>query len=108
MKYLAIYRPETISSGPPSPEHMAEMGKYVEESRKNGSLIETGALAKGSARARLSNAKFTVATPPDTASGYAILRADSQEELQTALKKFLSLAGDGECEVHPIMEFGRQ
>ena len=40
MRFLSIYK--TKETGvPPSPEHIAEMGKLIEESMKSGVLIAT-------------------------------------------------------------------
>lgn len=40
MRYLTIYRPESgEEGGMPSPDHMAAMGRLVEESMADGSLI---------------------------------------------------------------------
>jgi hypothetical protein len=46
MKFLSIYRPDekTSGGGPPTKEHMAEMGKLIEESMKAGTLLATGGL----------------------------------------------------------------
>src|SRR5438552_1718181 len=103
MRFLSIYK--TAETGvPPSCEHMTEMGKLIEETTKSGALLATeGCLpsSKG-ARVRLSNGKLTVTDGPFTESkeivgGFALLEAESKEEAIELTKRFLKVAGDGEC-----------
>jgi hypothetical protein len=108
MRFLSIYK--TIErSEPPTQEHMAAMGKLIEEMTSNGTLIATeGCLpsVKG-ARVRRSGGKVTVTDGPFTESkeliaGFAILEASSKEEAIQLTKTFLGIAGDGECEIRQI------
>ncbi|MDB5429300.1 MAG: YCII-related protein [Caulobacter sp.] len=109
MRYLTIYRPEAgEEGGAPSPEHMAAMGKLIEESMADGSLIDTGPLTPRDqcARLRLSGGAFTVSEETVRAGGYAFLEAASKDEAIEYCKKFLRVAGDGTCEIRQILEFG--
>jgi hypothetical protein len=110
MRFLTIYK--TAETGvPPTTEEMAEMGKLIEEMTKEGVLLATeGCLpsARG-ARVRLSNGKLTVTDGPFTESkeligGFALIQAKSKEEAIELTKRFLKVAGDGECEVRQIAE----
>ncbi|PYR58144.1 MAG: hypothetical protein DMF85_11560 [Acidobacteria bacterium] len=110
MRFLSIYK--TKETGvPPSPEHIAEMGKLIEESMKSGVLIATeGCLpsARG-ARVRRAGANVTVTDGPFTESkevvgGFALLQATSKAEAIEICKDFLKVAGDGECEIREIFE----
>lgn len=110
MKFLSIYK--TAETGaPPSPEHIAEMTKLIEESMRDGSLLATeGCLPSAlGARVRLSAGKVTVTDGPFTESkevvgGFAILQAKSKEEAIEMAKRFLKVAGDGECEIRQVFE----
>jgi hypothetical protein len=110
MRFLSIYK-SVETNVPPTPEHMAEMGKLVEESLKSGEVLSTeGCLpsAKG-ARVRLSNGKVTVTDGPFTEAkevvgGFAILNAKSKADAIEMVKRFLKVAGDGECEIRQIWE----
>ena len=85
MKYLSLYTPGQ-RTGPPSKEHMAEMGKLIEESMKSGELVSTGGLlpiSKGGARVRRTGSEISVIDGPFTEAkevvgGFAILEAKSQ------------------------------
>jgi hypothetical protein len=80
---------------------------------KAGWLLSTeGCLpsALGS-RVRRSSGKVTVIDGPFTESkevvgGFAILRANSKEEAIRLAKDFLSVVGEGECELRQIYEQG--
>jgi len=110
MRFLSIYKaPET--NVPPTTEEMARMGKLIEEMTNAGVLLATeGCLpsAKG-ARVRRSSGKLTVTDGPFTESkeliaGFALLNAKSKEEAVELTKRFLEVAGEGECEIRQIFE----
>jgi hypothetical protein len=85
---------------------MAKMGKLIEEMMKAGVLLSTEGCqpsVKG-ARVRKSGAKLTVTDGPFTESkevigGFALMEAKSKEEMIELTKRFLNVAGDGECEI---------
>jgi hypothetical protein len=108
MRFLSIYKTVERNS-PPTQEHIARMGELIEETMKSGALVSTeGCLPTAlGARVRLADGKVTVTDGPFTESkevvgGFAILEASSKEEAIALVKKFLSVAGDGECEIRQI------
>ncbi len=118
MKYLTFIRHSEShrQSGPP-PALMEAMGKFVEKSRKDGSLVETGGLlpSKDGARVRLANGKITVKDGPFTETkevigGWAILKADSKADAVRIATEFMELhrqhwpGFDGESEVRPMFD----
>jgi hypothetical protein len=108
VKYLSIYRPAAgEGSGQPDPEHMAAMGRLVQNYMQRGALIGTEPLAARDAGVvvSLSGGAFTVSGLDQRASGYAILNAGSREEVIQMSKDFLQVAGEGTCEVRQILEF---
>jgi hypothetical protein len=108
MRYLSIYRPESgVEGGMPSQEHMAAMGRLVEEWTAKGKLISTEPLTP-CARVRLADGQFTVSDETVRAGGFAFLEADSKEEAIELSKTFLKVAGDGTCEIRQILEFAPQ
>jgi hypothetical protein len=110
MRYLSIYKaPETNT--PPSLEHMARMEKLIEESMKAGVLLATeGCLPSAlGARVRRSGDTVTVTDGPFSESkeliaGFAILQASSKDEAIAMAKKFLDVAGNGECEIRQVFD----
>ena len=95
----------------PSQDEMERMGKLIEEWMKRGILLSAeGCLPSATgARVRLSNGKVTVTDGPfsetkEVVGGLAILQASSKEEAVQAVKEFLNVAGDGECELRQLYE----
>jgi hypothetical protein len=108
MRFLSIYKTVERST-PPTVEEMAKMGKLIEEYMKAGVLLATeGCLPSAlGARVRLSNGKVTVTDGPfieskELIGGFALLEASSKAEAIELTKKFLDVAGDGECEIRQL------
>ena len=110
MQYLVYdpnYNPE--AAAPPTPELMAEMGKFIGEAMQAGALVATGALQPKGTRLRLSDGKFTVTDGPfielkELLGGWAVIRAKSLEEAIEWCKRFRKIVGDGESEI--VQVFG--
>ncbi|HEX3102898.1 MAG TPA: YciI family protein [Terriglobales bacterium] len=110
MRFLSIYKHEERTT-PPTAAEMEIMGKLIEEGMKAGWLLATeGCLpsALGS-RVRRSNGKLSVTDGPFTEAkevvgGFAILKANSKEEAIELTRRFLKVAGDGECELRQLYE----
>jgi hypothetical protein len=113
MRFLMLYRPakNPAECPPPSAEHMAEMGKFMEESYKAGILVDTGGLlpVKLGARVRRAGSELTVldGALPDMKNpvcGYAVIQVASKEEAIACGKRFLGIAGEGDSEILPLMD----
>jgi hypothetical protein len=103
-QYLTIYSPAIPSNGPPSPEHMAEMGKLIERMNARNALVTMGATIPGSFKVRLARGDYSVADLPRTGEqGFAILNAVDRTDAEQMVREFLAVAGDGESIVHPLM-----
>jgi hypothetical protein len=90
---------------------MTRMGKLIEGGMKAGALLAVeGCMPSATgARVRLSNGKLSVTDGPFTEAkevigGLAILQANSKQEAIEHVKEFLSVAGDGECELRQLYE----
>jgi hypothetical protein len=110
VKFLSIYK--SVETGvPPSPEEMDAMGKLIEEGMKTGYLLAVeGCLPTAlGARVRLSNGNITVTDGPFTETkevigGFALLQAESKAEAIELARRFIRVAGDGECEIRQVFE----
>ena len=87
------------------------MGKLVEEGMNAGWLLATeGCLPTTlGARVRRAGGKLSVTDGPFTESkevvgGFAILKANSKEEAIELARKFLQVAGEGECELRQLYD----
>jgi hypothetical protein len=111
MRFLSIYRPTaSVEGGAPSPEHMAAMGRLIEEMTAKGALISTEPLTPREACARVSleDGRFTVEPETLRAGGFAFLNAPSKDAAVELVKEFLKVAGDGTVELRQILEFAPQ
>ena len=121
MKYLTFIRHSEShrQSGPP-PALMEAMGKFVDRSFKDGTLVDTGGLrpSKDGARIRLAKGKITVTDGPFTEAkevigGWAILRVDSKAEAIRIATEFMELHRrywpefEGESEIRPMFDPGQ-
>jgi hypothetical protein len=109
MKFLLTY--VQTSKAPPTPEKMAEIGRFAEEQKKSGVLIMTGGLERPSkgTQVKLSGGKFTVTDGPfaetkELIDGFALVKANSREEAIEQARRFMAIAGDGEGEVLQVFD----
>ncbi len=115
MRFLSIVR-SAENQGTPPPALMEAMGKLIETSLKDGSLVQTGGLSAGAAgaRVRLSAGKLTVTDGPfseakEVVGGYALLEAGSREAALESTLAFMRLhqqhwpAWEGECELRELV-----
>jgi hypothetical protein len=120
MKYLTFIRHSESyrQCGPPA-ALMEAMGKFVEKSFKDGTLVDTGGLlpSQDGVRVRLADGKITVTDGPFTESkevigGWAILKTDTKAEAVRIATEFMELhrkywpGFDGESEVRPMFDHG--
>jgi hypothetical protein len=120
MKYLTFIRhSESYRESPPPAELMEAMGKFVQKSLKEGTVVDTGGLlpSKEGVRVRLAGGKITVIDGPFSESkevigGWAILKADSKAEAIRLATEFMELhrrhwpGFEGESEVRPMFDPG--
>jgi len=121
MKYLTVIRhPESYRQAGPPAALMEAMGKFVQKSLQEGSLVDTGGLlpSKDGVRVRLAGGKVTVTDGPFTEAkevigGWAILEASSKAEAVRLATEFMELHRkywpefEGESEVRPMFEPGQ-
>jgi hypothetical protein len=111
MRFLSVYR-TSENSQPPTPGHMAEMQKLIDEMTSAGVLLATeGCMPSvNGARIRLDQGKVTVTDGPfaeskELIAGFALLQTRSREEAVEWARRFLAVAGDGETELRQIWDF---
>jgi hypothetical protein len=112
MKFLSVYKTKERNA-PPSPAEMERMGKLVEEGLKAGKLLAVeGCMPTAlGARIRQDAGTATVTDGPfseakEVIGGLAIIQANSKAEAIEYVRYFLSIAGDGECELRQLYETG--
>lgn len=121
MRFVSIYRPKNPAAGP-TPKMMEEMGKFMAEAVAKGVLLATegfGPSTDHDFKVRLTTGDVRVTDGPFTEAkevigGFAIMKTSTKEEMLEWTRRFLAIAGDGECEIHQLSElsplemFGQQ
>lgn len=112
MRILSLYTPDPKAAAAMSgPQHLEEMGKLTEEMTRAGVLLGMGAFAAGAPGLRVRQAAGGVTVTDGVAPradspvvGFAILQVSSQAEGIEMVKRFLGVAGDGECELRVLLD----
>ena len=112
MRFLSIYK-SVESDTPPTADEMARMGALIEEMTAAGTLISTEGCLPSSRGARVRQAGGTVsvtdgpfAESKEVVGGFALIEAESREHAIELARRFLAVAGDGECEIRQLYEGG--
>jgi hypothetical protein len=116
MKYFSIYIPDskTNPASKPTGKKKDDMDKFVADAIQRGELLMGGgflSIVKDGAVVRRTNGKSSVIDGPYAESkellgGFAMLQYPSREAAIDGAKRFLEVAGDGECVTYQIMEGG--
>ncbi|MEP6938812.1 MAG: YciI family protein [Rudaea sp.] len=113
MKYFSIYIPDAqTNGGGPTPDGQAAMQKFVEGAISRGEFISGGgflSLARHGAVVRRTHGENQVVDGPYAESkeligGFAMLSYDSREAAIEGARRFLEVAGDGECLTYQIAD----
>lgn len=112
MRFMTIYKPGEETIAPPTQEHIAAMGKFIEELAQSGVLLSTDGLQHSSKGARVrmnADGSFKVIDGPFTEAkeiigGYAIINVKSKAEAIELTKRFLKVAGGGESEIRQMQD----
>jgi hypothetical protein len=111
MRFISIFTHEP-NDRPPTEAEMATMGKLVEEGMKAGWLIATEGVHFGATGVRVhksAGGRLTVTDGPFTETkevlgGYALLKAESRDEVVELTQRFLNVVGQGTCELYALYE----
>ncbi len=118
MKYFTFIRhAESYRDVGPPPALLDAMGRFVQKSLQDGSLVDTGGLlpTKDGFRLRLSKGAISMTDGPfsetkEVIGGWAIINADSKDEALRIAQEFMELHRkhwpqfEGEAEVRPMFE----
>jgi len=120
VKYLTFIRhPESFREAGPPQALMEAMGRFVQKSLQDGSLVDTGGLlpSKEGFRIRLTEGVISMTDGPfietkEVIGGWAILETDSRSEAVRIAQEFMELHRvhwpefEGEAEVRPMFDPG--
>lgn len=112
MKFLMTYTANP-NAAPPSPEKMAELGKFSAEMIQSGVVLMTGGLVRPSKGTQIKYAagKFSVVDGPFAESkelidGFALIQANSKAEAIAHAERFMKIAGEGDGEILQVFDPG--
>jgi hypothetical protein len=113
MRYFSIYIPDPkTNDGPLTGSRQEEMNKFVEESAKRGEFLSGGGflpITKTGAVLRRVGGTTSVIDGPYAESkellgGFAMLEYPSREAAIEGARRFLQVAGDGECVTYQLTD----
>lgn len=98
--FIYFTREEDEPMSPPSPEGMAKMSKFMEESFNSGKIVATGQLPRKTTYVKLEKGEFSISDGPfiegkDLIPGFTIINVDSKEDAIDWVKGLRECMGDG-------------
>lgn len=111
MRFISIFTHEPINR-PPTEQEMAAMGKLIADAMQEGWLIATEGISFGEKGFRVhkgAGSDVAVIDGPfaeskEVIGGYALLKAGSKAEVIELTRRFLTVAGQGTCEIYQLYE----
>jgi hypothetical protein len=111
MRYFSIYIPAKSNAGAPTGERKQQMDEFVAAAVQRGELVMGGgflSLKQHGAVVRRVNGKSSVIDGPYVESkemlgGFALLEYPTREAAIEGARRFMDVAGDGECVTYQIM-----
>ena len=118
MKYLTFIRhAESYREAGPPAALLEAMGRFVQKSLQDGSLVDTGGLlpSKEGFRVRLAKGAISMTDGPfvetkEVIGGWAVINAESKADALRIAREFMELHRvhwpefDGEAEVRPMFD----
>ena len=111
MRVISIWKP-AAGIKPPTQKMMEDMGKFMAEAVSAGILLATeglGPSSKDDLKVRAHKGDFQVTDGPfaeakEAIGGFAIMQFKDRAELLDWTRRFMAIAGDGECEIHRLSD----
>ena len=75
MQFLTLYTPAAAPGGPPDAEHMARMGKLMEDMFKAGVLVATGGIMSRNTGMKITRRNGTFAVEEGAVAGSSLMPA---------------------------------
>jgi hypothetical protein len=105
MKFLMISR-SVPGAPPPSPEQMAELGRFTAEMVKSGVVLLTGGIVRPSTGIQIQNAsgKISITDGPyaetkELIDGFAVVEVKTKEEAVAHATRFMKIVGETQGEI---------
>jgi hypothetical protein len=114
MRFMVMHYSDEAAEAdtPPSPEMIAEMGAYMEESARSGVLLAAEGVrsSRHGARVTITDGEARVTDGPfaeakELIAGFAILDVKSKEEAIEHAKRFAKVSGATKVDIRRVAEF---
>ncbi len=94
-------------SAPPTPEQMAEIGKFHEDAIKSGVIVSTGRLSQNTTHIRKNGDEVSVTDGPfiegkELIPGYTVIRVDTKQEAIEWGTKYRDMLGMPELRIAEV------
>lgn len=111
MRVISIWKPAAEIAAP-TQKMMEEMGAFMAEAVNAGILLATegfGPSTKEDLKVRYAKGEWRVTDGPFTEAkevigGFAIMKFKNRDELIHWTRRFMEIAGEGECEIHRLSD----
>ena len=96
---------------PPSPEGMAKMSQFMQESFETGKIIATGKLPREVVRVQLQEGEFTISDGPfiegkELIPGFTVISVNSKQEALDWVKGLRECMGNGSLKMAQLSGTG--
>ena len=105
--YFTMEEGQKPRQSAPSPEKMAEIGKFHEEAIKSGVIVATGRLSPITTRVRKEGGKVSVTDGPfiegkELIPGFTVIRSDTKQEAIEWVTRYREMMGMPELRIAEI------
>jgi len=105
--YFTMEEGQQVRSTPPTPEEMAEIGKFHEEAMKSGVIVATGRLSSTTTRVRKEGEEVSVTDGPfiegkELIPGFSVIQLDTKQEAIEWVTRYRAMMGMPELRIAEI------
>lgn len=105
--YFTMESGQKPQGSPPSPEHMAEIGKFHQEAMASGEIVASGRLSSTTVRVRKDGEDVSVTDGPfiegkELIPGFTIIDVDSREDAVAWVTRYRDMMGMPELRISEI------
>ena len=106
--YFTMQAGQQPRQSAPSPEWMAEVGKFHEDAIKSGVIVATGRLSQTTTRVRKEGGKVSVTDGPfiegkELIPGFTVIRLDTRQQAIEWVARYREMMGMPELRIAEIL-----
>jgi hypothetical protein len=106
--YFTMEEGQQVRQSAPTPEEMAEIGKFHEEAIQSGVIVATGRLSQTTTRIRKEGDEVSVTDGPfiegkELIPGFTVIRTDTREEAIDWVTRYREMMGMPELRIAEVL-----